>query len=142
LIEKDILASNNSFDMPSKNIHEEFDGFLAKKGVLLPDGQHGQVHDFMDRGVKYFGSRHREVDKYHGKGTRVRAKGLRKWLNGKFNVIGQNRATDWLRAGLGHICLDDADSSLDESYSLEEVFKSGYLSMVQRKWTKARFIAT
>lgn len=133
------MDTTNS-NMPSRSKHEEFDRFLAKKGVLLPDGQYGEVHAFMDRGVKIFGSEHRKLDKYHGKGTRVKAKALRKWLNGKINVIGQNLATDWLRAGLGHICLDDAESRLDQSYSWEEVFDSAYLSMTQRRWTKARFM--
>jgi hypothetical protein len=120
--------------MPSRNKHEEFDRFLAKKHVLLPDGQYGEVHAFMDRGVEAFGSQHRELDKYH------KEKGLRQWLNGKYNVIGQNRATDWLRAGLGHICVDEAETYLHESYSWEEVFDSAYRSMAQRRWTKARFV--
>ena len=126
--------------MPSRSIHEEFDRVLAKKGILLPDGKYGEVHAFMDRGVEVFGSKHRELDKYHGRGTKTKAKGLRKWLNGMFNVIGQDRATDWLRAGLGHICLDEAESYLHEDYSLEEVFDSAYRSMAQRRWTKARFV--
>lgn len=126
--------------MPSRNRHEQFDGTLSKKGVLLPDGQYGEVHAFMDRGVEAFGSEHRELDKYHGKGPRAKAKGLRQWINGKYNVIGQTRATDWLRAGLGHICLDDAESDLDQSYSWEEVFDSAYRSMAQRRWNKARFV--
>jgi hypothetical protein len=141
LIEKYILTMDTTnSNMPSRSKHEEFDRFLAKKGVLLPDGQYGEVHAFMDRGVKIFGSEHRKLDKYHGKGTRVKAKALRKWLNGKINVIGQNLATDWLRAGLGHICLDDAESYLDQSYSWEEVFDSAYRSMAQRRWTKTRFM--
>lgn len=122
--------------MPSRNKHEEFDRFLAEKSVLLSDGQYGEVHAFMDRGVEAFGSQHRELDKYH------KEKGLRKWLNGKYNVIGQNRATDWLRAGLGHICLDEAETHLHESYSWEEVFDSAYRSMAQRRWTKTRFVPT
>jgi len=126
--------------MPSGKKHEEFDRFLAEKGILLPDGRYGEVHAFMDRGVKLFGSEHRKIDKYHGKGSRAKAKGLRQWLNGKFNVIGQDRATDWLRAGLGHICLDDAESCLDRSYSWDEIFDSAYRSMAQRRWTKARFV--
>ena len=120
--------------MPSRSKHEEFDRFLARKHVLLPDGQYGEVHAFMDRGVEAFGSQHRELDKYH------KEKGLRQWLNGKYNVIGQNRATDWLRAGLGHICVDEAETYLHESYSWEEVFDSAYRSMAQRRWTKARFV--
>lgn len=128
--------------MPNKRKHEEFDRFLAKKHVLLLDGRYGEVHAFMDLGVKDFGSDHRELDRYHGMGSGVKAKGFRKWINGKFNVIKQDLATDWLRAGLGHICLDEADSRLDESYSWDEVFKSAYLSMVRRKWIKARFVAT
>jgi hypothetical protein len=120
--------------MPSRNKHEEFDRFLAGKGVLLHDGQYGEVHTFMDRGVNSFGAEHRVLDIYHQK------EGLRKWLNGKYNVIGQDRATDWLRAGLGHICLDEAESSLFKEYSWEEVFDSAYRSMSQKRWTKARFI--
>jgi hypothetical protein len=120
--------------MPDRRIHEAFDRFLAEKRVLLPDGKYGQVHAFMDLGVKDFGSAHRDFDYYH------REEGLRRWLNGKFNVIKQDLATNWLRAGLGHICLDEKESYLDESYSLEEVFDSAYRSMIQRKWTRARFV--
>jgi hypothetical protein len=120
--------------MPPRNKHEDFDRLLARKGILFPNGQYGEVHDFMDRGVNSFGPGHRELDMYHGE------KGLRQWLNGKYNVIGQDRATDWLRAGLGHICLDEAESSLSKGYSWEEVFDSAYRSMAQRGWTKTRFI--
>jgi hypothetical protein len=106
--------------MPCRNKHEEFGRFLAKKGVLLPDGRYGEVHTFMDRGTETFGGKHREYDPYH------KEKGLRQWLNGKYNVIGQDLATDWLRAGLGHICLDEVESYLKKSYSWEEVFDSAY----------------
>lgn len=95
---------------------------------------------FMDRGVEAFGSRHRELDIYHGRGTRARMSGLRRWLRGKCNVIGQDRATDWLRAAYGHICLDEAETALEAKYSWEEVFDPAFRSMAQRKWTKARFI--
>jgi hypothetical protein len=122
--------------MPSRQKHEAFDRYLARKHVLLPDGKYGEVHAFMDRGVRDFGASHREVDIYH------REKGLRQWLNGKYNVIGQDRATDWLRAGLGHICLDERESYLYKSYSWPEVFDSAYRSMAQRRWTKARFVPT
>jgi hypothetical protein len=57
-----------------------------------------------------------------------------------YNVIDQDLATDWLRAGLGHICLDEAESKLPKRYSWEKVFDSAYRSMAQRRWTKARFI--
>ncbi|MGA2386536.1 MAG: hypothetical protein ABSG33_08385 [Candidatus Bathyarchaeia archaeon] len=121
--------------MPCRPKHEEFDRFLAKKSVLLPDGQYGEVHTFMDQGVETFGRKHRELDEYH------KERGLRRWLNGKYNVIGQYRATDWLRAGLGHICLDEKESFLNEDYSWADVFDSAYRLMAQRKWTKARFIS-
>lgn len=127
--------------MPCKDRHVQFDGVLSQKGALLPDGQYGEVYAFMDRGVKNFGPRHRELDIYHGAGAKVRANGLRGWLNGKYNVIGQERATDWLRAGLGHICLDEADTRLDSSYSWEEVFNHAYRLMARRGWTRARFIS-
>lgn len=89
----------------------------------------------MDRGVWSFGVTHRERDFYHTE------KGLRKWLNGKYNVIGQKRATDWLRSGLGHICLDELESRLVLDYPWAEVFDSAYRSMVQRGWVKTRFVA-
>ncbi|MEM3629641.1 MAG: hypothetical protein QXE06_09795 [Candidatus Bathyarchaeia archaeon] len=126
--------------MPCKDRHEQFDRFLAEKGVLLPDGQYGEVHAFMDRGVKNFGSRHRELDIYHGIGSRAKASGLRRWLNGKYNVIGQERATDWLRAGLGHICLDEANARLNKRHSWDEVFNHAYRLMSRRGWTRARFV--
>jgi hypothetical protein len=120
--------------MPSKKEHEKFDRFLAMKGVLLPDGQYGKVHAFMDRGVESFGPDHRLLDVYH------REEGLRRCLNGKYNVIGQDLATDWLRAGLGHICLDKMESSLSGRYSWGKVFDSAYRSMARRGWTRARFV--
>jgi hypothetical protein len=126
--------------MPSRRKHEEFDRILAKKGVLLPEGQYGKVHAFMDRGVGIFGGAHRELDIYHGKGTRTKATGLRQWLNGKYNVIGPDLATDWLRAGLGHICLDEAERKLPKKYPWEKVFDSAYRCMAQRRWTRSRFI--
>ena len=122
--------------MPNRSRHEKFDRYLAKRYVLFRDGQYGEVHAFMDMGVTAFGANHREVDVYHSE------KGLRKWLNGKYNVIGQDRATDWLRAGLGHICLDATDRSLWKTYSWHKVFDSAYRSMAQRGWTKARFVST
>ncbi len=90
----------------------------------------------MDSGVNSFGAEYRVLDIYH------QEEGLRKWFNGKYNVIGQDRATDWLRAGLGHIRLDEAESSLIKDYSWEEVFDSAYRSKSQKRWTKARFIRT
>lgn len=120
--------------MPSRGTHQEFDRFLSKRGVLLPDADYAEVHTFMDLGVESFGAAHRELDSYH------REDGLRQWLNGKHNVIGQDLATDWLRAGLGHICLDEAASSLANDYSWPEVFDSAHRSMAQRKWTTVRFV--
>lgn len=122
--------------MPTRRKHEEFDIFLAEKDVLLSDGQYGEVHSFMDRGVIFYGAAHRKLDVYH------REKGLRRWINGKFNVIGQDRATDWLRAGLGHICLDNTDSTLWRTYSWGAVFDSAYRSMAQKRWTKSRFVSS
>lgn len=118
--------------MPNRNIHEQFDVFLAKKDILLPDGRYGKVHEFMDLGVKSFGSTHREEDYFHGE------EGLRSWIKGKYNVIGQDRATDWLRAGLGHICLD-AMHRKNKDCSLDELFNSAYRSMAQRSWDRSYF---
>jgi len=118
--------------MPDRRTHEEFDRYLVDRGVLLPNTKYGEVHKFMDAGVKDFGGEHREVDYYHD------VDGLRDWLNGKYNVI-QNLATYWLRAGLGHICLDEKESSLSDEYSLDEVFDSAFRSMAQRGWTKSFF---
>jgi hypothetical protein len=128
--------------MPCRNKHVEFDRYLAEKQVLFHDAGYSEVHKFMDLGVKSLGYRHRELDQYHGKGTRAKAKGLRKWLNGKYNVIGQDRGTDWLRAGYGHICLDDAYYLMkaNKVYSWEDIFNSAYRSMAQRKWKNNRFV--
>lgn len=120
--------------MYKRKDHIKFDEYLSERGVLLEDAGYDKVHAFMDAGVKSFGAQHRLLDPFH------KGKGLRSWLNGQWNVIGQDRATDWLRAGLGHICLDEADTELDLKYSVEEVFDSAYRSMVQRGWTKARFV--
>ena len=120
--------------MPNRIFHERFDKYLSERAVLLEDRRYGAVHAFMDRGVKSFGGTHREMDLYH------QEEGLRKWLNGKYNVIGQDQATDWLRAGLGHICLDEANSSIHMKYSWEKVFDSAYRSMAQRRWNRARFV--
>jgi len=106
---------------------------LAKRDVLLKDGAYAKVHEFMDRGVGAYGASHRGKDVFH------QEVGLRSWLNSRINVIGQDRATDWLRAGLGHICLDEAESGLDRRYSMASVFDSAYRSMAQRRWTNVRF---
>ena len=97
------------------------------------------MYDFIDRGVEIFGCKHREKDPYHGEGTRAKTRDLRNWLNGKYNVIGQDRATDWLRAALGHICLDDAYRELYYNYSRDEIFDSAYRYMYRRRWTKKKF---
>lgn len=120
--------------MPNRMFHEQFDEYLSDHAVLLEGGRYGTVHSFMDRGVKTFGAMHRELDLYH------QQSGLRRWLNGKYNLIGQDQATDWLRAGLGHICLDQAESSLPTVYSWKEVFDSAYRSMAQKGWNRSRFV--
>ena len=119
--------------MPSRGLHEEFDRYLASRGVLMDTTGYGSVHSFMDRGVTMYGGRHREFDPFHAES------GLRSWINGKRNVVGQDRATDWLRSGLGHICLDEIDSRLLKSYNWNSVFDSAYRSMVSRGWNTARF---
>jgi len=119
--------------MPQSRTHTQFDEYLAEKGVLLTDGKYKSVHKFMDEGVWSFGSEHRELDFYHGED------GLRQWLNGKWNVIGQDRATDWLRAGFGHLCLDDAERRLGKKVSNIKLFDSAYRSMCQRSWKRKYF---
>jgi len=119
--------------MPDRALHENFDKYLAERGVLLLDGRYGQVHTFMDLGVRTYGPKHQEEDDYH------QEEGLRSWINGKYNVIGQDRATDWLRAGLGHICLDEANRRVPDSESWITLFDSAYRSMVQRGWNRAKF---
>lgn len=66
--------------MPSKDVHEKFDKYLADRGILLSDSKYGIVHSFMDTGVYSFGANHRYVDTYHSK------EGLCRWLKGKYNV--------------------------------------------------------
>ena len=119
--------------MPDRDLHENFDKYLAIRGVFLPDGRYGQVHTFMDLGVNIYGSTHQEDDIYH------KEEGLRSWINGKFSIIGQDRATDWLRAGLGHICLDVANRRVPESEPWDTLFDSAYRSMAQRRWDRVKF---
>lgn len=120
--------------MPSRKKHEQFDEYLALKGVLMPDGRYAVVHSFMDKGVNCYGADHRNLDFYH------QEEGLRSWINGKYNVIGQNLATDWLRAGLGHICLDYKDSSIPADANWDIVFHDAFQLMNKMKWTRSRFI--
>ncbi|MGB3478775.1 MAG: hypothetical protein WBB67_06415 [bacterium] len=120
--------------MPVRTVHKEFDKYLSERGILLPDASYDRVHEFIDRGIYTFGAQHRELDIYH------QEEGLRSWLHSKYNIIGQDLATDWLRAGLGHFCLDEADSSLNGRYSQDSLFDSAYLSMAQRGWTKVKFV--
>jgi len=119
--------------MPSRKRHEEFDVYLSVKGILLPDGQYGTVHTFMDRGTQSFGPYHRDIDFYHGED------GIRSWINGKINIIGQNRATDWLRAGLGHLCLDYIDTTHSKRLSWEYIYNEAYKLMKKMNWHKSRF---
>ncbi len=119
--------------MPNRNKHEQFDVFLADKGILLPDGRYGEVHDIMDKGTKIYGSFHRKYDPVHEE------KGLRAWILFKYSTIGQDRATDWLRAGLGHICLDEMYSRFKGKKSWDKIFNSAYRSMAQRSWDRSYF---
>ena len=121
--------------MPSRGKHKQFDKYLAERHVLLSEAEYDKLHEFMDRGVGLYGSEHRERDVFHAE------EGLRSWINGKYNVIGQDLATDWLRAGLGHISLDEMERALDDDYDWHEVFDSAYRSMAQRGWIRARFVA-
>lgn len=119
-------------------MHLKFDEYLAKRGILLSDGKYNAVHKFIDKGIKFYGAEHRTNDPYHKFTRRLQA--LRTWLNGKYNIIGQDRATDWLRAGVGHLFLDYFTSNLDRRYSWLSIFDSAYRSMVQRGWTGVRFL--
>jgi hypothetical protein len=125
-------------NMPNRITHERFDEFLANKGILLSDARYGNVHRFMDTGVKIYGPDHRNYDPYHERD------GICTWITGKRNVINQDHATDWVRSALGHICLDKAATRFKNKkrsdYSEDALFKSAYRSNVQKGWTRARFV--
>ena len=96
--------------MPNRNKHLMFDDILREKGVI--GGTEGRViHDRMDKNVKYFLKDHREIDWWHCE------KGIREFVKNLSNSgfgIRQDKATDYIRIGLGHICLDYMASKLKD----------------------------
>ena len=121
--------------MPLGPKHKKFDRYLAERGVLFPNASYEKVHEFIDRGVKKYGPNHREKDDYHNADEHA----FRDWLNGKSNIIKQDMATDWLRAGYGHYCLDDAERRSPKNISDDKLFDSAYRSMCQKGWDRAKF---
>jgi hypothetical protein len=91
--------------MPIRVIHNGFDGYLVEKGYP-PDGyDYDIVHARIDRGVQWYGGAHRELDFYHSED------GLRDWLTGMQNRgAAQDKLTAYLRCGLAHFALDEADT--------------------------------
>ena len=96
--------------MPTRDRHLAFDEILRNKGVIgLTDGN--IMHDRMDRNVKYLLKDHREIDWWH------HDKGIREYVRNMSHSgfgISQDKATDYIRIGLGHIALDYMASKLKE----------------------------
>ena len=117
-------------------VHTRFDRYLSERGVLLDDSDCEHVHKFIDEGSKIRGSQHRDKDPYHDKDEHDR---FRVWLNDKYNAIGQDRATDWLRSDLGHFSLDHAKDSLRRNASEKSLFDFANRSMCQKSLDGAKF---
>jgi hypothetical protein len=119
--------------MPSRQIHVKFDKYLIEKGVLF-HSSYSKIHEFIDKGTQTFGGKdHRGIDFYHSE------KGIRQYLNGKVGIFGQELTSSWLRAGLGHLCLDKAATRRGCEDEEKELFKSAYRSMIRGGYTKKYF---
>lgn len=118
--------------MPSKKIHSKFDNYLIGRGVLI-DSSYSKIHTFIDKGTQTFGGKHRDTDFYHSE------EGIRQYLNGKVGIYGQELTSSWLRAGLGHLCLDKSATRRGCEDEEKELFKSAYRSMVRGGYTKKYF---
>ena len=111
--------------MPVRRIHNKFDDYLKEKEIIYFDSYPETVHKRMDQGVKWFGSEHREWDYYHGE------EGIRDWLSGFEHLAHQETLTDYLRAALGHVVLDDIERR--GKYSNEDdLIKRAYRSFIAR----------
>lgn len=119
-------------NMPSRQTHIKFDNYLIERGVLI-DSSYSRIHTFIDKGTGTFGGQHRDEDFYHSE------EGIRQYLNGKVGIYGQELTSSWLRSGLGHFCLDETATRRGCEDEEKELFKSAYLSMVRKGYTKKYF---
>ena len=111
--------------MPSRRLHMKFDDYLKDKGVIYLDSYPESVHKRMDRGVEWFGPEHREWDYYHGE------EGIRDWLSGFEHLAYRETLTDYLRAALGHVVLDDIERR-GNYYDEDDLIVRAYRSFVGR----------
>ena len=90
--------------MPIRLIHLQFDQHLIDRNYLPDNFDYNVVHNRIDYGVKWYGGKHREKDWYHSE------EGFRDWLYGMSNRgASQEKLTAYLRCGMGHFSLDEAD---------------------------------
>ena len=101
----------------------KFDEYLKEHRIIHGYIYADKVHDKMDRDLIVWGPEHREIDFYHSE------EGIREWLRGFSHLTYQETLTDYLRAALGHLALDDMASRYE--YENEyELMKSAYRSFI------------
>jgi len=111
--------------MPNRRIHLKFDKYLKDRGIITDDLDANSVHDRMDRDLIYWGPEHREIDFYHSE------EGIREWSKIFQHLSYQETLTDYLRVGLGHLCLDDVESRR-EWINEKELITRAYRSFIAR----------
>ena len=120
--------------MPNRQTHLRFDEYLKERGIIYDDTVATTVHNRLDKGVKKYGPDHRELDFWHSE------EGLREWIGGLPANMLQTTATDYLRAGLGHIALDEMKQRNPEKTD-GELFKLAYRSYSQKGYGRTRFVS-
>ena len=127
--------------MPVRQIHRDFDEYLIERGYLVEGYDYNIVHSRIDYGVKWYGGNHREIDEWHSE------EGLRSWLNGLVSKGAyQEKLTVYLRCGLFHLALDDADvRQYDEdpegyeNLPWDKIFEGALKSAIKRGYHKKYF---
>lgn len=118
--------------MPTRRTHKKFDAYLKEHGIINDDTSTDIVHVRMDRNIEKMGSEHREMDFYHSE------EGVRDWLRGFSHLAYQETLTDYLRAAMGHLALDDIASRFPNKDE-KKLMKSAYRSFVQKGFDKKYF---
>ncbi len=130
--------------MPIRSIHRWFDEYLVERGYLEAGLNYDAVHDRIDMGVRWYGGAHRQLDRYHSE------PGLREWLDQIANLnTSQNTLTQYLRCGMAHFALDEADRTWydkdPDAYDdlpWETVFHGALQRFIQRGWSRKYYQRT
>jgi hypothetical protein len=113
--------------LPTRRGHLKFDEYLREHGVIREDTNTDAVHNRMDKDLQVYGHwNHQYEDYYH------HPNGIRDWIR-KWSHLGyQDTLTDYVRAALGHLVLDEMWSKY-KFESEEELMKTAYRSLCSKR---------